>query len=296
MVPWVARNTVVFGAAPPPEMRRLLFLPEYNEIFRADWSSIAPTDYLTTHGGLGGVVLYRLKVAWFHAKWAAGDAGAWVMFIGIPALAYGRRSVVVPYIYMLGVLVVAYILIVPEVGMRGAFPRSFPSLYPLVLGSAAGGVVWASAQVSSLSRRRLSPSFAIATMSALLVARSLSALGPCVLKHHVWSTRSPYVESASVLRGVLERDLGDGPILTDDTWRISALVDRPVLQMPSDGQETVLRIARQVGARYAVMRGACLQYCQGLREAIDRGDVEVLQLLETAPVHEGIYVIDLFPE
>ena len=26
------------------------------------------------------------------------------------------------------------------------------------------------------------------------------------------------------------------------------------------------------------------------------GDVEVLQLLETAPVHEGIYVIDLFPE
>ena len=135
-----------------------------------------------------------------------------------------------------------------------------------------------------------------AIMCALLVARSLTVLGPRVLTHHVWSTRFPYVESASGLRGVLERDLGDGPIFTDDSWRISGLVDRPVLQIPSDGQETMLRVARQVGVRHAVMRGASLRYCPGLREAIDGGDVEVLELIDTAPRHEGVHVIDLFPE
>ena len=292
--PWLVRNALVFGSPTAPALSRLLYLPAYTDIFRADLASITFAEHLAAHGGLWGAAAYRAETLWQTLTWTAGRGGGYWLLVGVPVLWLRRPLVARPYVVMLGALLVAYGVVLPEVGYRGAYVRTFPCLYPLILGSAGAGTVWLAAWLAG--RLPVSRQFAFALPVALMVTVSLLRLAAWLPLHHEWVVSDPYDSNAGVLQPLLDREAPGELLFTDDAWRLHGLLRHPVMQIPSDGLEKAREIAEDRGIRHAVMKGLCLQYIPGLEDAVESGDVAVVQKLETVPYHEGLYLLDLFPD
>jgi len=291
VVPWLVRNTMVFGS-PSPGLAPFAFLPQYRDIFRADLSGVTLGAFVRQHHGWGGVLRYDGLVL--------GRLGEWVALTGantlaLPAMLFlwvKRPAASRPFLYFLAALGGAYAFVLPEVGLNGAFARSFFGLLPLLFAAAAGGV-WFIGESLAKSHGRLSRAGWIAVIGALLVAHTAMRSGETLSRHEVVIEGDPYVSNEGPLRAFFAHTDPTQPILTDQPWLIHAFTGRPSLMLPTDGMKAVLGVSRRLNARYVVLPGSRRGSYPGFEEALKSRHLNLVWSMPIVDVPDNLEIFDL---
>jgi len=294
---WMARNTLVFGSASPPDQWRLVFLPHYHDIFRADLSSITVQEWLTVHHGWRGVLRYDLLVVLRMAEWMVGAGGNTLLLFAAPFLWLRRPGMGRPYLYLFGLLCLVYGFVVPEVGIGGGYTQAFTSVLPLLYVAAAGGVYLAGEWVAVRSAR-VSGAVATAVIGLALLGHTFLRLG-ATLKHTSQQMLAvPVIMDRDLLRAFFQaHPPADEPVLVNEPWAFHPLIGRPCLMAPTDGIGKVMEVARRTGARYLVLAGeAEVNRYPSVRKAIVQGRLAVVRAMPTLAAYQGLHIIDLRSE
>lgn len=294
VAPWLIRNTFVFGSPSPPGLDRLMYLPKYLDIFRADLSSITVGQWLERHEGWSGVLAYDILVAVRIVQWLVGKGvNALLLFI-IPFLLLRRTPVARPYLYMAGVLAVVYTFVMPEVGIKGSYTRSFPALYPLIFPAAAGGV-WMLAEWVASRWRLLSRPLAIAACSSLVLAYAFGRMGLLLTHQYEEVSVYPYIANGNLLRAYFSASRApEQPILTDDPWCLNWVTGRKCLMMPAEGLDMGFEVGRKLNVRYLVLPGKYRETYPEVTEAIADGRLAAVRRMPTLAAYGGLQVFDFW--
>lgn len=294
VAPWLIRNTIMFGSPSPPELSRLLYLPKYLDIFRADLSTITVDQWLERHQGWAGVLAYDILVFVRIVQWLVGKGvNALLLFI-IPFLCLRRTAVARPYLYMFGVLVFVYTFVMPEVGVKGSYTRSFPSLYPLIFGAAAGGV-WMAARWLADRWEKLSRPLATALCATGVLTFAFARMGLLLTHQYQQVSVYPYIADANLLRAFFATSsTPDLPVITDDPWCLNWVTKRKGLMMPAEGTQMAFRIARKLNARYLILPGKFRETYPEVGECIDNGTLSAVRWMPTLAAYGGLQIYDLW--
>jgi 4-amino-4-deoxy-L-arabinose transferase-like glycosyltransferase len=294
VAPWLIRNTIVFGSPSPPELSRLVHLPKYLDIFRADLSTITVSQWLERHDGLAGVLAYDILVFARIIEWLVGKGvNALLLFI-IPFLWLRRTAVARPYLYMFGVLMFVYTFVMPEVGVKGSYTRSFPSLYPLIFATAGGGV-WMAGQWLADRWKRVSRPLALAVCSIAVLAFAFTRMGLLLTHQYKQVSIYPYIANADLLRAFFATSsTPDLPVLTDDPWCLNWVTKRKGLMMPAEGMEMAREISRKLNARYLILPGKYRKTYPEITECIEDGTLSAVRAMPTLAAYGGLQIFDLW--
>jgi len=297
MGPWVVRNTLVFGSPSPPEQWRLMFLPHYHDIFRANLSSITIQEWLAVHHGWRGGLRYDLLVVLRMAEWMVGAGANTLLLFAAPYLWLRRPEMGRPYLYLFGLLCLVYGFVVPEVAIGGGYTQAFTSVLPLLYVAAAGGVCLAGEWVAARSARA-GRAVATAVIGLALLGQTVVRLGS-TLKHTSQQMLAvPVIMDQDLLRAFFQaHPPADEPVLVNEPWSFHPLTGRPCLMAPTDGIGKVMEVARWTGARYLVLTGeAEANRYPSVREAVAQGRLAVVRAMPTLAAYQGLHIIDLRSE
>jgi len=297
LAPWLLRNTLVFGTASPPDQWRLMFLPRYNDIFRADLSSITVPQWLASHQGLRGALRYDLFVVLRMAEWMVATGGNSLLLFAVPFLWARRPALGRPFLTLFGLLCLAYGFVVPEIAIGGGYTQAFTSVLPLLFVGAAAGV-WRAGEWVAARRPRLSGAATAALLAVALLAHTVTRLGLTLTNASMQERTVPVIADQALLRAFFQaHPPASEPVLVNDPWSFHPLVGRPCYMAPTDGMAKISEVARRTGARYLVLTGVSRQsYYRGVQEAIDQGRIAVVRAMPTLAPYQGLQIIDLRSE
>ncbi len=293
IAPWLVRNTVVFGSPTPPILGKLMILPTYWDIFRADLDSITVAEWLQQKHGLGGALVYRTVTVLRVIQWLLGVFGLAAPF-ALLGLWKDRRQEALPF-WILGLLLCAgYPLLLPELCLKGSLQRSAPALFPILCVAAAAGLVYGA---EWLAARRHSPSpCGIATVLAILLLLSTAGLAVhSIPKRCTYVDYDPYYLNRERVAAFFARNARPGEtVLTDDPWKLHEVTGLRALQTPSDGVEALHTLAKRFDCRYLVVMGLHVAKIPGLAaELSDPRKMLLLRRYSTRARHGGLHIFDL---
>ncbi len=295
VAPWMARNALVFGSASPPDLLCVLFLPRYQDLFRADLSSITVQQWLTAHGGWGGVIRYDILVLLRIVQWLLGKAGHTLLIAAIPFLCVRRPAGGRPFLYMLGFISLAYSFVVPHVGLNGGYQRAFTSVMPLLFAAAAGGI-WVVAECIQNRLPRVRRPAIVALVATLLLGHTAARFGFELLRAEKQIAVNPYVGNEGAIRAFFSTQPPDRPVFADDPWHFGAITAKKCYQTPTDGMDKLLEVARRVDARYLLVMGISWNAYPGIQQALEENRIARVRELPTIARFGGLHIFDLESE
>lgn len=294
VLPWLVRNQLLFGSVSPPHQSVLLHLPRYADIFRSDWSTITRAEWLQARGGWGGALVHDLGMTGRMLKWTGLGALNVFGLLAAPLICVRRPAIALPFVSAFLLLAVAYAFVLPEVGGQGAFVRSFPCLYPLVLGAAGAAVCSLSIWLAARLGGRGAPLLVLGLTSILLVHAGGRTVRWAASRTVEVVERPNNANEAELASFFSER--ADSGALSDDPWALHRITGRRCATAPTDGVEAMLRVAKGLDLHYLLVRGAGIGHYPGLQQALQSGRFAVVRDLPTSPAHQGLLIIDLQAE
>lgn len=295
MAPWMIRNTVVFGSPSPPGVWRLAFLPIYEDMYRSDWSSLTMGAWLAARGGWGGVLSHDVSALGSYARWVVTDAGGVLLLFAIPLLWVRRPAVALPFLYLLGLCALVYGFVLPEIGLHGAFVRSFIFAMPVIWAAGASGLSIA-AEWTARRLPRTRHRLVLGALAAILLVHGVGRQSAAMLKRREVISVHPYLTASAELRLFFDSHPPTGrPLLTGGPWDLYRITGRPCLMAPTDGMGRLLEIADRFGVRYLVITGAGHRFVPGLDDALREARVRVVREIPTLVDVGDLQIIDLRP-
>ena len=251
IAPWLIRQHLVFGSALGPGLTKLAALTTYADLYRVDLDSVT----------FGRLFATRTIGELLHVRWKVFLAiGSWVLsavHIGLyylPAHAWRTRfNDQIPFIVHWALIGFVYVVILPYHAAEGSYFRAATGLYAYFAVALAGGLF------RQIGRQREAGDRARLTWMPLAAGCALLL----IVSHHLFEvlpamTDSIYRHPYYAYRADLEKlgpELGRGPLISDDPWRVFHVTGAPCYMLPSDGAGTTLELAHRVGARHVIVRG-----------------------------------------
>jgi hypothetical protein len=254
MLPWYLRNLKVFGAPMSIAARRALWLTEYYQTF------IYPADGLTfanwLASGWSSILAARLSALERVFSNIITVQGAIVLLPFILIGIWKLRDQLRVRLGLLawGLLILSFTIIFPFASMRGSYIHAVCTIQPLLWVTASVGF---DALIQSLQKRRMFQwkGLGFIFQSALVLVMafvSYSSVNALVLSNG-WQRGEliyPTVEAFLTQQNIAP----DEPVMVINPPGYTMMTGRAAVMFPSGGEQSVLGVAKQFGARYIVLK------------------------------------------
>lgn len=251
VLPWLVRSHVTFQWVGPAHFQSLPFLPRYQDLFRVDLSTVTFSAFVKYHGGVLGVIWYEFLVLARIVQWILTRGASILALVAIMFVWVRRPSAARPGVYLFTALTAGYTFVLPEIGVHGAYSRSFMSLLAWLFSAAAGGV-WLAGEWLSKRAPILAPAFSTACVGAVVMAVTVVRGANMLVGNAALIARDPFVANQALIRSFSANIPRNEPILTDDPWLTHAFTGRPCLMLPTDGLHAIQALGRSFGVRHIV--------------------------------------------
>lgn len=288
MGPWLVRNVMVFGRPLPVPSATFPLMTDYEQIFALS-PDLSLRSFLAW--GLGPIIGSKLAESWrnvqeiFHFRW--------IFLLGFAGFAHLKK--LRPFqaaLAYLGILwfVMSWIITLPgNHGSHGSFEHALPGVLPLLALAFGAGVYALRDMTLHLPGRPLVRSAAFVLLHvviglnfcyALFAVHELYGYNDAVV---VRETRLLYER----LQAIGERLPVDAVVMTRNPWEVYYLTRRPAVQIPSDGLDSFLTVARTYGVTHVLLSDQTRPY---LEEFITSpAGQEMLKLQLSAPFEGHIF-------
>jgi hypothetical protein len=254
MLPWYLRNIKAFGAPMSSATRRALWLTEYYQTFTYHADQLTFANWLAS--GSTAIIAARLSAI---QRIFANIINVQSAIILLPFIVVGVWSLRKNFQVQLGLiawalLIFVFAIIFPFASERGTYIHAVAALQPLVWILAAVGFdvllqLLGRLNLFQLKGIRLLFQSAFVLIMALISFSSVSAL---VLANG-WQRGEltyPKIEEFLHQQNISHSE----PVMVINPPGYTMMTGRPAIMFPYGGEESILAVAKQFGARYIILK------------------------------------------